>query len=89
MTLQAGFSQAPATPSGALDDKDSAMKNVRRIGVAVAAAALSFGLLGLSAPAHAKGRDISWDLAVTAPTAPVTLISSTAPTSSSGPVSLN
>jgi len=37
--------------------------NARKLGIAIAAATLSFGLLGISAPAHAakaKG-DTSWD----------------------------
>jgi hypothetical protein len=40
------------------------MKIVRRIGIVVATAAVSFGIIGLSAPAHA---DISWGYAHTQP----------------------
>lgn len=51
------------------------MKNVRRIGVAVAAAAVSFGLLALSAPAHA---DTTWGWSQAAVHHPVSLTSTSA-----------
>ncbi len=35
------------------------MKKVRKLGVVLAACAVSFGILGVSAPAHAK-MDSSW-----------------------------
>jgi len=38
------------------------MKHVRTLAVTAAVAAVSFGLIGLSAPAHAS--DISWGYAV-------------------------
>jgi hypothetical protein len=40
-------------------DKDTTMKFVRKIGVVAAACAVSFGLLGITAPAHA---DMSWGM---------------------------
>jgi hypothetical protein len=40
-------------------DKDTSMKFVRKIGVVAAACAVSFGLLGITAPAHA---DMSWGM---------------------------
>ncbi|GAB7005014.1 hypothetical protein JCM18899A_24870 [Nocardioides sp. AN3] len=40
-------------------DKDTTMKFVRKIGVVAAACAVSFGLLGITAPAHA---DFTWGM---------------------------
>jgi hypothetical protein len=42
-------------------DKDTNMKFVRKIGVVAAACAVSFGLLGVTAPAHA---DWTWGMSI-------------------------
>jgi hypothetical protein len=49
--------------------------NARKLGIAIAAATISLGILGIAAPAHAghPGGDVSWGYSVVAPTGPVTL----------------
>ena len=70
------------------------MKNLRRVGVAIAAAVVSFGLLGLSAPAHAKpaSKDISWGwdavVVTSGPVAVATPTTTTTPAKAGGPVKL-